>query len=180
MGDAQTESDALHHDALHHDAEDGQKHTLAGQHLPWGRSATDTPAPGGALRGLDTLLAPRLGGGLPWRLGARARGADRPCGQAQMATGPRLRLSAWGEELRFTPSGLQRFKFILIYIYKNKTGSLSKVQIIQKWIMHQVKVSGILLPQDKQSDSLGQTLPGYIFYTYKNTGPQLISTNIVT
>ena len=33
--------------------------------------------------------------------------------------------------------------------------------------MYQAKVSGILLPQDKQSDSLRQTLPGYIFHTYK-------------
>ena len=46
--------------------------------------------------------------------------------------------------------------------------------------MYQEKVSGILLPQDTQSDGLRQTLPGYISHTYKNTGPQRISTNTVS
>lgn len=95
---------------------------------------TDTPAPGDTRWGLDTFL----GEGCSGISGVEPRDADK-----HPTASPRWQwcqgcVLVLGRGTWFTPSGLQRFKFILIY--KNKTGSLGRAQIIQKWIMYQVKV----------------------------------------
>ena len=62
----------MERDNLHYDAEDGENHTLPGQHLPggfspWMRQTQGHPVGSGHVSG----------GGLLWNLGGRARDADK-------------------------------------------------------------------------------------------------------